>query len=65
MEDFGDGDIDYRRVGRILEKMGYQGYYTVELAHEPKTKITRALGANLKRSLDYALQVLFPSKEER
>jgi inosose dehydratase len=61
-EEFGEGDIDYRRVQKILKSIGYQGYYTIELAYEPRTKITRSLEENLKRSFEYALEVFAPSE---
>lgn len=57
-EDFGEGDIDYRKVQEILARINYQGYYTVELAHEAKTQITRSLEENLKLSRDYLLSLL-------
>ena len=59
-EDFGDGDIDYHRVKTILDEIGYTGYYTIELAYEDKTKVTRSLDENLQRSLDYMQTVLIP-----
>jgi inosose dehydratase len=57
-EDFGEGDIDYRKVQEILAGMNYQGYYTVELAHEAKTQVTRSLEENLKLSREYLLILL-------
>lgn len=59
-EDLGDGEIDHARVRRILEKIGYQGLYTVELAYETKTRQTRSLEENLRRSRDYVRRVLGP-----
>lgn len=59
-EDFGDGDIDHARVRKILAKSGYQGHYTVELAYEGKTKITRSLEENLRRSREYVRRALGP-----
>jgi inosose dehydratase len=57
-EDLSDGDIDHARVRGILEKVGYQGLYTVELAYEVKTRRTRPLEENLRRSRDYVRKVL-------
>ncbi|MHB1036505.1 MAG: sugar phosphate isomerase/epimerase family protein [Pirellulales bacterium] len=57
-EELGDGEIDYHRVKTILDKLGYQGYYTVELAYEGQTKITRPLGEDLQRSREYVRKVL-------
>jgi inosose dehydratase len=59
-EDLGDGDIDHARVRRILEKIGYQGLYTVELAYEAKTQQSRSLEENLRRSRDYVRRLLGP-----
>lgn len=56
-EDLGDGDVDYRRVKTVLDTIGYDGTYTVELAHETKTKVTRSLEENLKRSRQYVREV--------
>jgi len=52
-EDLGDGDIDHQKVAGILEKIGYKGLYTVELAYEGGTKPTRPLEENLARSRAY------------
>jgi len=59
-EEFGEGDIDYRRVRKVLDEIGYEGYYTIELAYEKETKITRSLEENLKRSLEYTQTVSNP-----
>ncbi len=56
-EDFGDGDIDYRKVSAILKNLNYGGYLTVELAHENGTTVTRSLEENLKRSREYTRAV--------
>ncbi|MCG3197894.1 MAG: Inosose dehydratase [bacterium] len=56
-EELGDGDIDYRKVSEILERIGYRGYLTVELAHEKGTQVTRSLEENLKRSREYVREV--------
>lgn len=53
MEDFGPGDLDYQKVQTILDQISYQGYYTVELAYDPETQVTRSLGENLRRSFDF------------
>jgi inosose dehydratase len=56
-EDLGDGDVDHRRVKQVLDKIGYDGYYTVELAREAKTKVTRSTEENLRRSRQYVREV--------
>ncbi|MCC6734431.1 MAG: TIM barrel protein [Candidatus Omnitrophica bacterium] len=55
MEDFGLGDLDYQKIQAILERIDYQGYYTVELAYDPQTQVTRSLEENLRRSLGFVL----------
>ncbi len=57
-ESLGDGDIDYGRIGAILKRIGYQGFYTVELAYESKTPHARSLAEDLQRSREYVQRVL-------
>lgn len=57
LEDFGDGDIDYRKIGSRLLSTGFSGYVTVELAYEKGTTVTRSLVENLRRSRLYAAEV--------
>ncbi|MBI3469439.1 MAG: sugar phosphate isomerase/epimerase, partial [Planctomycetes bacterium] len=57
-EDLGDGEIGYARIAKILDKVGYQGLYTVELAYEAKTNPTRSIEENLLRSRDYVRRVM-------
>jgi inosose dehydratase len=57
MEDFADGDLDYRDVATYLRKMSYRGILVVELAYENGTKITRTLEENLRLSRIYAERV--------
>ena len=57
MEEFGDGDVDYREVAAYLKEIGFQGYLVVELAYEKETRITRPLEENLKRSREYAEKI--------
>jgi inosose dehydratase len=59
MEDFGEGDVDYRQVAAWLKEIGYQGYLVVELAYEKQTSPTRTLEENLRRSRLYAEKVFF------
>ena len=56
-EELGDGEIDHRRVKRILDEVGYEGMYTVELAYERKTTKTRSLAENITRSRQYVRTV--------
>jgi inosose dehydratase len=57
-EDLGPGDLDYRDVARTLQAISYQGFYTVELAYEGKTAVTRGLEENLRRSRAFVKEVL-------
>jgi sugar phosphate isomerase/epimerase len=59
MEEFGDGDVDYRQVAAYLREIGYQGYLVVELAYEKATAPTRPLEEDLRRSRMYAEKVFF------
>jgi len=59
MEDFGDGDVDYRQVATYLKEIGYQGYLLVELAYEKATNPTRSLEEDLRRSRLYAEKIFF------
>ncbi len=56
-EDFGDGDIDYRAYLELLKSINYEGWLTVELAYEGKTKITRPLAENAKLSREYVRKI--------
>jgi inosose dehydratase len=57
MEEFGDGDVDYREIAAFLKEIGFQGDIFVELAYEKQTVVTRSVEENLKRSLEYAQKV--------
>ena len=54
LEEFADGDVDYKAVAAALKKLKYKGWLTVELAWDPQTKRTRPLVEDLKRSREYA-----------
>ena len=60
MEDFGDGDVDYRKVAGYLREIGYDGYLVVELAYEKGTRSTRSLEENLRLSRIYTEKVFAP-----
>ncbi|MFC1715231.1 sugar phosphate isomerase/epimerase family protein [Candidatus Poribacteria bacterium] len=57
MEEFGDGDIDYRAYRDLLETFDYNGWVTVELAYEGKTSITRSLVEDARISREYVREV--------
>ena len=52
-ESVGEGDYDYNAIAGLMKRLNYRGYLTVELAHHPKTKITRSLEENLRLSREF------------
>lgn len=56
-ESLADGEYDFASVRRHLEKIGFRGYLTVELAVEKATRVTRSLEENLRLSREYAVKV--------
>ncbi len=57
-EDLDSGDIDYAWVGKYAKEHGLPRNYTVELALENATKITRSCVENHRRSLEYVRQAM-------
>jgi inosose dehydratase len=49
----GDGEIDYPGIVDYLKGRGFDGWAIVELFHEPTTKVTRPLEANLRMSREW------------
>jgi len=56
-EDLAAGDIDYAAVAAVAQKRKLPPYYTVELAIENGTKITRGVVENHRRSRDFIREV--------
>jgi inosose dehydratase len=56
-EDLDTGDVDYPAVAKYAREHGLPRRFTVELALEGKTQITRSAVANHRRSLAYAKKV--------
>ena len=56
-EDLGDGDLDMRKIERILYENGFAGPITVELAIEEATPKTRPLMESQRKSRDYVREV--------
>jgi len=56
-EDLAPGDIDYAAVARFARANRLPPYYTVELAIENGTKITRSVVENHRRSREFVKQV--------
>src|SRR5579885_2760567 len=57
LEDFGDGDIDYRAVAAFLRQIAFRGILVGELAYEKETKITRTLEQDLRAGREYTRRV--------
>lgn len=57
-EDMDTGDIDYAAIGKFAKEMGIPRNYTVELALEKGTKITRSAVENHRRSIDYVRKAM-------
>lgn len=56
-EDFSEGDIDYEKVARCLQRIEYAGLLTVELWYEKTTRVTRSREENLLISRKYAEEI--------
>jgi len=56
-ESFGEGDVDYRKVARILRKTGAKPYLVVELAYEKETQPKKGLEEDLRLSRLYTEKV--------
>ncbi len=56
-EDLAPGDIDYLTIATVARERDFPPIYTVELALEKGTKVTRSVVDNHRRSRDYIKQV--------
>jgi inosose dehydratase len=56
-EDLATGDIDYAQIARYAKQHGLAPRYTVELALENGTKITRSVVENHRRSREFVREV--------
>lgn len=56
-EDLDSGDIDYGAIAREAGARGWPRMFTVELALEPKTAVTRSAAENHRRSREYVRRV--------
>ena len=56
-EDLDTGDVDYSAVARYAKEHGLARRFSVELALEPGTKITRSVVENHRRSREFVRQV--------
>ncbi len=58
VEAMGEGDMDYRAVGRALKQINFTGHAVIELAHRRDMKLTRPLRESLKISRKYVRETL-------
>ena len=56
-EDLAPGDVAYPAVAAVASRRGLPPSYTVELALENGTKITRGVIENHRRSRDYVREI--------
>jgi inosose dehydratase len=56
LQDLDRGDIDYAALAEVFRQGNYRGTYTVELAYEPRTRRTRTIEANLRRSREFLVR---------
>jgi len=57
-EAMGEGNTDYRAIGKALHEVGFQGDAVIELAHERDFKPTRPLRESLKISREFVRKVV-------
>lgn len=58
VEAMGEGDMDYRAVGRALKQIDFTGHAVIELAHRREMKLTRPLRESLKISRQFVREAL-------
>jgi len=58
VESLGEGDMDYRAVGKALREIPFTGHAVIELAHPRGFKPTRPLRESLKMSREYVRRTL-------
>jgi hypothetical protein len=56
-EDLAPGDIDYPAVAKVAARRHMPPFYTVELALEKGTKVTRGVIENHRRSREYVRKI--------
>ena len=54
----GEGDIDFPAIAAVLERKGFAGPISVEIAIDPETEVTRSLEENHRISRDFVRRVL-------
>jgi sugar phosphate isomerase/epimerase len=52
-ESLGEGDVNFRAIGKTLKKIDFTGDIVVELAYEEDFVRTRAIRENLKMSREH------------
>lgn len=57
-EALGEGDVDYRRLGRLLEEVKFDGEFVVELAIPEGKQPTRSVAELLKKSREHLRETI-------
>ena len=57
-EAMGEGDMDYKAIGKALGEIGFKGDAVIELAHERNFELTRPLRESLKMSRQFVKETL-------
>ena len=57
-ESLGEGDVNFRAIGKTLNKIDFSGDLVVELAHEGDFEITRPIRESLKMSREYVRKTM-------
>jgi sugar phosphate isomerase/epimerase len=52
-ESLGEGDVNFKAIGRTIKKINFSGDLVIELAHENGFKRTRSIRESLKMSREY------------
>ena len=63
-ESFGPGDVDYEAIASYLREIDFDGWLSLELAVEKKTKVTRSIVENHRIGREY-LEKIFLDKPGR
>lgn len=57
-ESLGEGDVNFRAIGKTLKKINFSGDLVVELAHEGDFEPTRSIRDSLKMSREYVKKTM-------
>ena len=57
-ESLGEGDVNFKTIGKTLDKIHFSGDLVVELAHEEDFERTRQYRESLKMSREYVKKTM-------